>query len=81
MIVAIVLSAGLLARAGEKIPVLKAGSETYSNVVVTRVSATDVCFLSSGGMGNVKIKDLSPEMQKHFNFNPTVARAVEEKQA
>jgi thiol-disulfide isomerase/thioredoxin len=81
MIVAICVSAALLARADEKIPVLKAGNETYSNVVVTSVSATDVYFVSPGGMGNVKLKDLSPEMQKHFNFNQTIAKAVEQKQA
>jgi hypothetical protein len=81
LIVAIVLSAGLLAPADETIPVLKAGSETYSNVTVTSVSATDVYFISSGGMGNVKLKDLSPEMQKHFNFDPVIAKAVEQKQA
>jgi thioredoxin-related protein len=76
-----VLSAGLLARADEQIPVLKAGSETYSNVTVTSVSATDVYFISAGGMGNVKLKDLSPEMQKHFRFDPVIAKAVEQKQA
>ena len=65
----------------KKLPVLKAGSDTYSNVVVTSVSATDVYFVSSSGMGNVKLKDLSPEMQKHFNFNPVIAKAVEQKQA
>lgn len=81
MIVAMLLSAGLLARADEKIPVLKAGSETFSNVVVTSVSATDVYFISSSGMGNVKLKDLTPEMQKHFNFDPVIAKAVEQKQA
>ncbi|HTB82043.1 MAG TPA: thioredoxin family protein [Candidatus Sulfotelmatobacter sp.] len=81
MIVAIALSAGLPALADEKIPVLKAGSETYSNVVVTSVSTTDVYFISSSGMGNVKLKDLSPEMQKHFNFDPVIAKAVEQTQA
>jgi thiol:disulfide interchange protein len=81
MIVAMFLSAGLLARADEKISVLKAGSETYSNVVVTSVSATDVYFISASGMGNVKLKDLTPEMQKHFKFDPIIAKAVEQKQA
>jgi len=81
MIGVIVLSAGLLARADEKIPILKAGSETYSNVVVTSVSATDVYFISASGLGNVKLKNLTPEMQKHFNFDPIIAKAVEQKQA
>jgi thiol-disulfide isomerase/thioredoxin len=68
-------------RADEKIPVLQAGSETYSNVTVTSVSATDVYFIYAGGVANVKIKDLSPAWQKHFSFDPKKAKAAELKLA
>ncbi len=68
-------------RADEKIPVLEAGSETYSNVTVSAVSATDIFFIYTGGMANVKIKNLTPDLQKHFGFNPKQAQAVELKQA
>jgi len=71
----------LAARADEKLPVLRAGSVTYSNITVTTVSATDVYFTFSGGMGNAKLKDLSPDLQKHFNYNPGKAKEVEQKQA
>ena len=77
-----VLFAGLLAgRAQDKIPVLTAGNMVYSNVTVTAVTATDVFFTYSGGMGNAKIKDLSPDLQQHFNFDPSKAKAAEQKQA
>jgi len=55
-------------RAGEKFPVLHAGTDTYTNVTVTKVTATDVFFTCTSGMANVKVKDLSPELQKHFSF-------------
>lgn len=66
--------------ADEKFATLKAGDEIYSNVTVTSVSATDIYFTYSGGMGNAKLKNLTPELQKHFNFNATNASAVEQKQ-
>ncbi len=71
----------VIARADEIIPVLQVGSETYSNVTVTSVSKTDIFFTYADGMANVKIKNLSPELQEHFNFNPDLAQAIELKQA
>ena len=38
-----------VARAGEKLPVLNAGSEVYSNVTVTTVTATDIYFTYARG--------------------------------
>jgi thiol-disulfide isomerase/thioredoxin len=69
------------ARADEKLPVLKAGSEVYSNVTVTTVTATDIYFTYANGMGNAKLKSLSPDLQKHFHYNPAKAGEVEQKQA
>ena len=34
-----------VARADEQLPVLQAGSEVYSNLTVTSVSATDIYFI------------------------------------
>ncbi|HWY30530.1 MAG TPA: TlpA disulfide reductase family protein [Candidatus Acidoferrum sp.] len=67
--------------ADEVLPVLKVGSDTYSNVLVTSVSVMDIYFTSDKGMANAKLKDLDPEMQKHFNYDPAKADAVEKKQA
>ena len=68
-----------IAFADETLPVLKAGSEVYSNVTIISVSATDIYFTSNRGLANAKLKDLDPVLQKHFNFNPTNAAAIENK--
>ena len=78
VVLAVMVSA---ARADEKFPVLKVGSEVYSNVTVTSTSATDIYFIYDGGMANVKIKKLSPDLQKHFSFDPQKAQAAENKLA
>ena len=68
-------------RADEKLPVLKAGSEVYSNVTVTTVTATDIYFTYARGMANMKLSQLDPALQKHFGYNPKKAGEVEQKQA
>jgi len=68
-------------RAEEKLPVLQVGSEVYSNVTVTTVTATDVYFTHAKGMGNARLKILPPELQKRFKFDPTNGAAVEKAQA
>jgi len=70
----------LTAFANEKLPVLKVGSETYSNVTVTEVTATDIYFISDKGLANAKLKDLDPVLQKHFHYDPAAAAAVEKQQ-
>jgi thiol-disulfide isomerase/thioredoxin len=47
-------------------------------VVVTTVTATDIYFSHSRGMGNAKLKSLSPELQEHFHYNAAKASAVEQ---
>jgi thiol-disulfide isomerase/thioredoxin len=67
------------AGADDTLPVLKVGSEVYSNVTVTSVTATDIYFSHARGMGNAKLKNLDPDLQKHFHFDPAKAGAVEKK--
>ncbi|HLP77784.1 MAG TPA: hypothetical protein VK327_12800, partial [Candidatus Paceibacterota bacterium] len=64
----------------EKMPVLKAGGEVYTNVTVTSVTATDIYFTHAKGMGNAKLKNLEPQLQKHFGFDFGKAAAVEQNQ-
>jgi hypothetical protein len=66
--------------ADEKLLVLKVGSETYSNVTVTEVTATDIYFISDKGLANAKLKDLDPALQKHFHYNSAAASAAEKQQ-
>lgn len=82
IITAIGLLGAVLVRADEKLPVLQAGTDIYSNVTVLSVSATDVYFTYNNGRGmaNAKLKSLRPELQKHFHFNPVKAGQVEQRQ-
>jgi hypothetical protein len=64
-----------------KLPSLTAGSVTYSNVVVLGANATDLYFTHDQGIGNVKLKYLSPSLQKQFHFEPRAAAEEERKQA
>lgn len=67
--------------AQEKLPVLQVGSEVYSNVTITTVTATDLYFTHSKGMGNAKLKALAPELQKRFKFDAAKSEATEKAQA
>ena len=50
-------------------------------MTVTSVTATHIYFTHSLGLGSAKLKDLEPEMQKHFHFDPVNAEAVQSQQA
>jgi thiol-disulfide isomerase/thioredoxin len=60
--------------------VLVIGGDTDSNVLVTSVTATDLYFQHARGVGNAKLKNLTPDLQKHFHFNAVKAREVETNQ-
>ena len=75
------MAAAWVACADEKLPVLKVGDNVYSNVTVTAVTATDIYFAYPGGMGNAKLKKLSPDLQKHFGYDPKKASELESKHA
>jgi len=73
--------AALAARADEKLAVLKVDDDVYSNVTVTAVSPTDIFFTYPHGMGNAKLKDLDPALQRHFHYDPAEAKLVANRQA
>jgi hypothetical protein len=50
------------------------GSEVYTNVTVTSVTATHIYFSHSLGLGSARLKDLEPDMQTHFHYDPAKAR-------
>jgi thiol-disulfide isomerase/thioredoxin len=82
---AIITALGLLGamtvRADEQLPVLQAGTDIYSNVTVLSVSATDVYFTYNNGKGmaNAKLKSLSPDLQKHFHYDPVKSSEAEQR--
>jgi cytochrome c biogenesis protein CcmG/thiol:disulfide interchange protein DsbE len=69
------------ASAEEKLPLLKIGADTYTNVVVTSVTDTDIYFTHSKGMGNARLNKLAPELQKRFGYQPAKAATAEKRQA
>jgi cytochrome c biogenesis protein CcmG, thiol:disulfide interchange protein DsbE len=76
--VALGLALGVLSsRADEKLDVLKVGEVVYTNVTVTRVTTTDIYFHYPGGMGNAKLKNLDPQTQKFFHYNPARAATAQ----
>jgi len=83
IVTALGLLGALSARADEKLPVLQAGTDIYSNVTVLNVTTTDVYFTYNNGhgMANAKLKNLSPNLQRQFHYNPVRAGETEQKQA
>jgi len=75
------LATALTVCADVKLPVLRAGGEVYTNVTVLGKSATDIYFTHARGMGNVKLKDLTPDLQKQFGYDPVKAGETARKQA
>jgi thiol-disulfide isomerase/thioredoxin len=60
-----------------KLPRLKVGNETYTNVTIVGVNATDLFFSYPGGAKNVKLRALEPEIQKLFDYDPATATQAE----
>ena len=67
--------------ADARLPLLQAGDESFTNVVVTSVTPTDLYFRHAGGMGNVKLKNLDASLQSRFGYNATNAANVARAQA
>jgi cytochrome c biogenesis protein CcmG/thiol:disulfide interchange protein DsbE len=64
-----------------KLDTLKVGTTTYNNVVVLGSNTTDLYFRHSLGFANVKLKYLSPDLQKRFAYDPKAAAAAEKLQS
>src|SRR6266436_2191925 len=82
LLLAWLMGSALAAFAGdEQFATLKVGTNVYTKVTVTSATATDIYFSHSRGMGNAKLKDLEPALQKHFHFDPEKAVAKQRQQA
>jgi cytochrome c biogenesis protein CcmG/thiol:disulfide interchange protein DsbE len=66
--------------ADESFPTLKVKDEVYTKVLVTSVTATDIYFSHANGLASAKLKDLSPDLQKHFHYNAGKSAQVENAQ-
>src|ERR1051325_2275608 len=63
---------------GAKLDSLPVGATTYQNVQVRSISLRTVMITHSGGMASIKLRDLSPEWQARFRYNPLAEAAAEE---
>lgn len=67
-----------LLKAGATLETLAAGKVTYRTVVVRSISPRTVIITHAGGMASVKLRDLSPEMQAAFGYDPAAESASEQ---
>jgi len=79
---ALLLMVSVLLHAAEplKLNALKVGNRTYRKVIVLGASETDLYFKHSHGIANVKLKYLTPDMQKLFDYDPKAAEEAERRQ-
>lgn len=75
---ALVLALALSAQADEFFRTLKVKDIVYNNVTITSSSATDIYFSHSKGIASAKLKDLDPQLQKHFHYDAAKSAAVED---
>lgn len=69
-----------LRAASVKLEYMTVGAVTYSNVTIFGANATDLFFNSDHGVRNVKLKYVSPDLQKQFHYNAAGAEQIEQQQ-
>jgi len=69
-----------LSAASFRLDTLSVGPTTYSNVTILGANVTDLYFTHAQGISNVKLKYLSPELKKQFNYDPKAAAEAEKQQ-
>ena len=62
---------------GEKLDTLVVGPVTYSHVQVRSYNARTLMITHSGGMASIHLRDLTPDWQARFNYDPAVEAAAE----
>jgi thiol-disulfide isomerase/thioredoxin len=77
---ALLFFAAHLRAAPVKLDSLKAGSQTFSNITVIRVTDTDLYFSHDKGISNLKLKYLDRDLQKKFDYDPGAAADAERQQ-
>ncbi|HYT59196.1 MAG TPA: hypothetical protein VEL06_03440 [Haliangiales bacterium] len=80
IVLAFATAAGLV-RSEEKIALLKAGSKTFTNVVVLDRSPVELTIKHAGGLATLKLKELDGEYQKKFGYDPAKAAELEKSRA
>ena len=57
---------------------LAVGSTLYSHATVRSISARTVVIMHADGMTSIRLRDLSPEWQARFGYDPATEAAVEQ---
>ncbi len=77
----LILVATVNVSADENFHTLKVKGDVYTNVTVTTVTATDIYFTHARGMASAKLKDLAPELQKHFHYDAAKGEKIAKAEA
>ncbi len=64
--------------AGSRIDLLPVGSTAYRQVQVRSVNARTIVITYAGGMASIHLRDLSPEWQTRFHYDPTAEAAADQ---
>lgn len=72
---------GCLEAAPGKLGTLQVGSRTYHDVTVLGANATDLYFTHAQGIANVKLRYLTPELQREFRYDSVAAAEAERQRA
>lgn len=62
---------------GSKLDELTVGAVTYRQVIVRSLNARTIVITHAGGLASVRLRDLAPEWQARFHFDPTLEAAAE----
>ena len=62
---------------GAKLDSLTVGKITYHDIVIRSINARTVMITHPGGMASVRLRDLAPEWQTRFNYDPAAEAATE----
>jgi hypothetical protein len=65
-------------RLGVSLGTLRIGATTYQRVTLLSVNARTIVIAHSGGMASIRLRDLSPELQSRFGYNPAAEAAADE---
>jgi len=63
---------------GTRLDILTVGKTSYRDVVIRSVNVRTVMITHAGGMTSVRLRDLSPELQARFNYDPAAEAAADE---
>ncbi len=63
---------------GASFETLQVGAVTYHQVQVRSVNARTLVIAHSGGVASIRLRDLSPELQARFGYNPAAEAAADE---